>query len=150
MKVEINMIPEEDEEVVSFRIHAMDNRVNQAIRALTSGEKESLLCRKDDAYYKINLDEVLYLESVDRKVFVYTDKETLEIGERLYVLEEQLSLAGFIRVGKSMLLNFEKIYSFYPKLSGNLEALLVNGEKVAVSRRYVPELKRKLGMGDDE
>lgn len=150
MKVEINMIPEEDEEVVSFRIHAMDNRVNQAIRALTSGEKESLLCRKNDAYYKINVDEVLYLESVDRKVFVYTDKETLEIGERLYVLEEQLSLAGFIRIGKSMLLNFEKIYSFYPKLSGNLEALLVNGEKVAVSRRYVPELKRKLGMGDDE
>lgn len=150
MKVEINIIPEDEDEVVSFRVHVLDHRVNQAVRALTSGENGSLLCRKDDAYYKINVNEILYLESVDRKVFVYTDKETLEIPERLYVLEQQLSPAGFIRTGKSMLLNFEKIYSFYPKLSGNLEALLVNGEKVAVSRRYVPGLKQKLGMGDDQ
>lgn len=150
MKVEINLIPQEDEEVVTFRIHSLDHCVTQAVRLLTSGEKDVLLCRKNDAYYKIRVDEVLYLESVDRKVFVYTHKETLEIGERLYVLEEQLFAAGFIRISKSMLLNFEKIYSFSPKLSGNLEAFLVNGERVVISRRYVPELKRKLGMGDEE
>lgn len=150
MKVEINMIPEEDEEKVCFQIHAMDNRVDQAIRVLTSAGNGSLLCKKGETFYKINVEDILYLESVDRKVFVYTDKETLEVAERLYVLEEQLSAAGFIRVSKSMVLNFEKIHSFYPKFSGNLEALLVNQEKVAISRRYVPELKRKLGMEDDE
>lgn len=150
MKVEINMIPEEDEEKVCFQIHAMDNRVDQAIRVLTSAGNGSLLCKKGETFYKINVEDILYLESVDRKVFVYTDKETLEVAERLYVLEEQLSAAGFIRVSKSMVLNFEKIHSFYPKFSGNLEALLVNREKVAISRRYVQELKRKLGMEDDE
>lgn len=150
MKVEINVIPQEEEEVITLRIHAMDDCVTQAVRILTSGEKGLLLCRKNDVYYKVRVDEVLYLESVDRKVFVYTDKETFQTGERLYVLEEQLSWAGFIRVSKSMLLNFGKIYSFSPRLSGNLEAFLVNGEKVVISRRYVPELKRKLGMGDDE
>lgn len=149
MKIEINMIPEGEEEAVSFRIHCMDYRVDQALRALTSAEKDSLLCKKEDAFYKVSADEILYLESVDRKVFVYTAKETLEVPERLYVLEERLFAAGFIRVSKSMLLNFNKIYSFYPKFSGNLEALLVNGEKVTISRRYVPELKRKLGMEEN-
>lgn len=150
MKVEINMISEEEEEWVCFRIHGMDSRVTRAIQILTSSEKETLLCKKGDAFYKVNVEDVLYLESVERKVFVYTDKETLEIAERLYVLEEQLSSGGFIRITKSMLLNFEKIYSFSPKFSGNLEVLLVNGEKVGVSRRYVPGLKKRLGMGDEE
>lgn len=150
MKVEINLIPEEEDESVIFRIHGMDARVDQAIRALTLAHADSLLCKKDEAFYKIGADGILYLESVDRKVFVYTEKETLEIAERLYVLEERLSAAGFIRASKSVLLNFNKIYSFYPKFSGNLEALLVNGEKVVISRRYVPDLKRKLGMEDDE
>lgn len=150
MKVEINIIPEEDEEGVCFRIHSMDDRVDQAIRILTSSGKGSLLCKKEEAFYKIHVEDIFYLESVERKVFVYTDKETLEVAERLYILEKQLSAAGFIRVSKSMLLNFEKIYSFYPRFSGNLEALLVNEEKVAISRRYVPELKRRLGMEEDE
>lgn len=86
----------------------------------------------------------------NRKVFVYTEKDTFEIAEKLYVLEEQLYPYGFIRISKSMLLNFDQIYSFYPKLSGNLEALLLNQEKVIISRRYVAGLKRKLGMGENE
>jgi len=68
----------------------------------------------------------------------------------LYTLEEQLSTVNFIRVSKSLLLNINKIYSFYPKLSGNLEALLTNNEKVIISRRYVANLKSKLGMRDIE
>lgn len=150
MKVEINIIPEGEGEEVHFRIHRMDKRVDEAIRVLTLSEHGTLLCKKGEAFYKINVDEILYLESVDRKVFVYTDQEALEVSERLYVLEERLSSAGLIRISKSMLVNFNKIYSFYPKFSGNLEALLVNKEKVTISRRYVPELKRKLGMEDGE
>lgn len=150
MKVGITMISEGEEEEVHFRIHRMDQRVDEAIRVLTLAYHGSLLCKKGEAFYKIDVKEILYLESVDRRVFVYTEKETLEVADRLYVLEERLSSAGFIRISKSMLVNFNKIYSFYPKFSGNLEALLVNKEKVTISRRYVPELKRKLGMEEGE
>lgn len=45
-----------------------------------------------------------------------------------------------------MLLNIESIKAIAPLLSGRFEALLVNGEKVAISRKYVPELKKGLGM----
>lgn len=152
MKIHINLIPQEEEEEVVFRIHGIKKHVTQAIDILNPGEKEAgyLLCKKEEKFFKILAGDILYLESIDRKVFVYTEEETLEISEKLYVLEEQLSECSFIRISKSMLLNFDKIYSFYPKLSGNLEALLVNQEKVIISRRYVPGLKRKLGMGDKE
>lgn len=149
MKVLINIIEDADEEEVCFSIHSMNNKVNQAIHLLTSTRWGSLLCRKDEVVFKINVEDILYLEAVDRKVFAYTQTDTFEVSERLYVLENQLFSANFIRVSKSMLLNIEKIYAFYPMFSGNLEALLVNQEKVKISRRYVPELKKKLGMEED-
>ncbi|WP_341274701.1 LytTR family DNA-binding domain-containing protein [Clostridium beijerinckii] len=90
------------------------------------------------------------MESIDRKVFIYTKTQTYEISEKLYVLEEQLASIDFIRISKSLLLNINKIHSFYPKLSGNLEALLTNNEKVIISRRYVANLKNKLGMRDSK
>ena len=45
-----------------------------------------------------------------------------------------------------MLLNIEVIQSVSPTFSGRFEATLVNDERVAVSRKYVPELKKALGM----
>lgn len=67
-------------------------------------------------------------------------------AEKLYQLEEKLFPHKFIRIGKSMLLNIESIRAVSPTLSGRFEATLVNDERVAVSRKYVPDLKKGLGM----
>ena len=45
-----------------------------------------------------------------------------------------------------MVLNAEKIDYVRPSLSGRFEAVLSNGEKVVVSRKYVSDLKRMLGV----
>lgn len=150
MKVSINIISSELEEEVIFNVHNVQEKVTEAIELLTSSNEviKHLLGRKEEKYYKVNVDEIFYIESIDRKVFIYTKTQTYEISEKLYVLEEQLASMDFIRISKSLLLNINKIHSFYPKLSGNLEALLTNNEKVIISRRYVANLKNKLGMRD--
>jgi len=152
MKVSINIISSELEEEVIFNVHNVQEKVTEAIELLTSSNEviKHLLGRKEEKYYKVNVDEIFYIESIDRKVFIYTKTKTYEISEKLYVLEEQLSSMNFIRISKSLLLNIDKIHSFYPKLSGNLEALLTNNEKVIISRRYVSNLKNKLGMRDSK
>ncbi|OVE70245.1 histidine kinase [Clostridium diolis] len=152
MKVSINIISSELEEEVIFNVHNVQEKVTEAIELLTSSNEviKHLLGRKEEKYYKVNVDEIFYIESIDRKVFIYTKTQTYEISEKLYVLEEQLSSMNFIRISKSLLLNIDKIHSFYPKLSGNLEALLTNNEKVIISRRYVANLKNKLGMRDSK
>lgn len=151
MKVNINIISSQLEEEVNFNVHKVEKKVTQAIELLTSSNEaiKHLLGRKEDKYYKVNVDEIFYIEAIDRKLFIYTKTETYEISEKLYALEEQLSNVNFIRISKSMLLNINKIHSFYAKLSGNLEALLTNKEKVTISRRYVANLKNKLGMRDN-
>lgn len=152
MKVSINIISSELEEEVIFNVHNVQEKVTEAIELLTSSNEviKHLLGRKEEKYYKVNVDEIFYIESIDRKVFIYTKTQTYEISEKLYVLEEQLASIDFIRISKSLLLNINKIHSFYPKLSGNLEALLTNNEKVIISRRYVANLKNKLGMRDSK
>ncbi|AVK47541.1 histidine kinase [Clostridium sp. MF28] len=152
MKVSINIISSELEEEVIFNVHNVQEKITEAIELLTSSNEviKHLLGRKEEKYYKVNVDEIFYIESIDRKVFIYTKTQTYEISEKLYVLEEQLASMDFIRISKSLLLNINKIHSFYPKLSGNLEALLTNNEKVIISRRYVANLKNKLGMRDSK
>ncbi|ABR35627.1 LytTR family DNA-binding domain-containing protein [Clostridium beijerinckii] len=152
MKVSINIISSELEEEVIFNVHNVQEKITEAIELLTSSNEviKHLLGRKEEKYYKVNVDEIFYIESIDRKVFIYTKTQTYEISEKLYVLEEQLSSMNFIRISKSLLLNIDKIHSFYPKLSGNLETLLTNNEKVIISRRYVANLKNKLGMRDSK
>lgn len=53
---------------------------------------------------------------------------------------------AFFRCSKSMVLNADKIEYIKPSVSGRFEAVLTNGETVIVSRKYVSELKRLLGM----
>lgn len=45
-----------------------------------------------------------------------------------------------------MVLNTEKISCVVPSFSGRFTATLLNGEKVVVSRQYVAELKKLIGL----
>ena len=86
------------------------------------------------------------LESVDGKIFFYTAGETYESTQRLYQLEEMLAKTTFARISKTAIANLSKMRSIKPMHGSRLEASMVNGEKVQVSRAYVQEIKRKLGV----
>lgn len=158
MKFNINIIPINQEEETIFSIHQMTPRITEIIDMLSDNNKSFILNKSkipshilgkiEETFYKVNLEDIFYVESVDRKVYLYTKNKNYEMNEKLYVLEEMLTEVGFVRISKSMLLNMDKIYSFSPTFSGNLEALLLNKEKVVISRRYVANLKKQLGMGE--
>ena len=87
-----------------------------------------------------------YFESVDNKVFAYGKSEVSELKQKLYKLEQRFAGTDFIRISKSMILNLAKVERFAPSFSGRFEAILQNGEKVMISRQYVPALKKQLGL----
>jgi DNA-binding LytR/AlgR family response regulator len=94
----------------------------------------------------IPLKEILYFESVDNKVFFYTDGETYETTVKLYQLEEKLQNSKFARISKSVLANLNRFHSIKPEKNSRLTATLMNGEKLVVSRQYIGEIKKKLGV----
>ncbi|MBQ7925806.1 MAG: LytTR family transcriptional regulator, partial [Lachnospiraceae bacterium] len=89
----------------------------------------------------ISPTEVLYFESVDNRTFLYTPQEVLEISQRLYELENRLSDRDFIRISKSQIVNIHKIKSLQPELNRTITATLCNGERLSISRKYVPVLR---------
>lgn len=105
-----------------------------------------LLARKGDEIHLLDVAQVLYIESVDRKCFIYTDGEMYESNFRLYELEQQLEECGFFRVSKSFLIHLQKIQSLKSEINRKIRITLSNGEQIIVSRQYADELKKRLGV----
>ena len=95
----------------------------------------------------IRLDDILYIEAVDKKNFIYTEAQVYLTGKRLYELEDLLDKRDFFRCSKSVIVNVSKIIKLKPEITRNILATMVNGEVIVVSRRYVSELKEMLKIG---
>lgn len=94
----------------------------------------------------VGLNEILYIESVDKKTFIYTDNNVLSTDKRLYELEELLDKSDFFRCSKSVIININKVVKLKPEITRNILATLTNGEVVVISRRYASELKKLIGV----
>jgi len=104
-----------------------------------------LIANLGNEIHRINPTDIYYIETVENKTFLYCEHEVYESKQKLYELEE-LAMGDFFRCSKSVIVNLSKIKSLVPALSGRLEAILINGEKVIISRQYVSELKKNLGI----
>lgn len=115
-------------------------RVSDFVRSVD----QSITCRKNDEEFSIPVNDIFYVESVDKKAFVYCESEVYQSGLRLIELEEVLSHAGFVRVSKSAILNVEKLRGVKNLANSKLEALLVNDERICVSRKYLKDIREVL------
>lgn len=96
--------------------------------------------------YNVAVEEILYIESVDKKTFLYTSGLVLQSEKRLYELEELLDEKTFFRCSKSVIVNLNKITKLKPEVTRNILATLANGEVIVISRRYVRALKTLIGL----
>jgi DNA-binding LytR/AlgR family response regulator len=145
VKIRVENIPEGTEPELIIRCNEMDDSLLQLITAIQSTAKR-LIADDKAKIHIINPNNVFYFEAVDNKVFIYCRETVHEIKKKLYQIEEEYENSDFFRASKSVILNLSKIEALSPALNGRFEALLQNGEKVIISRQYVSELKKKLGM----
>ena len=133
------------EEAVIIRCREVDEAVMQLVNGLKL-KKEKLTVRQGEKILQIEPGDIYYFEAVDNKVFLYLEKNVYETKLKLYELERRFAGTDFFRVSKSVILNLAKVKNFTPEFSGRFEALMKNGERVGISRQYVPLLKNKLGI----
>lgn len=105
-----------------------------------------LTVKKEEETYLLDVAEVIYIESVDRKCFVYTSKELYESDLKLYELEQQLEDCGFFRVSKSCLIHLQYIQSLKADINRKIRVTMSNGEQIIASRQYADALKKRLGV----
>ena len=144
-KITIKQTGKDDEEEIIIKCHEINDEVLSIVNRLKKNET-ILLGSKNNEVFRLSLKDVFYIESVDNKTFICLQKNVYESKLKLYEIEEQIQNTKFFRCSKSMILNIAKIRSVSPAINGRFEAKLINGETVIISRQYVPQLKKRLGM----
>ena len=107
---------------------------------------ERIIATLNGQTHNVPVEEILYIESVDKKTFLYTTGTVLQTEKRLYELEELLDEKTFFRCSKSVIVNLNKITKLKPEVTRNILATLTNGEVVVISRRNVRSLKALIGL----
>ena len=121
---------------IDDHIHAMAASLRMHSRQISgwkAGEQHLLLAQ-----------DILYIDSVDKKTFLYTKESVYETPLKLYELEGRLEDSGFFRAGKSLIVNFHHIRSLRPDFGGRLRLTLSNREVCIVSRQYAGTLRQRL------
>lgn len=88
--------------------------------------------------------EIVRLYSENKKVYARTAKETYEVRDRLYSLEELFRERGFVRISNSEIVNASQIDKLDMGYTGTIRIFLKNGDETYVSRRYVSKIKEVL------
>ncbi len=102
----------------------------------------------DGERHLLDVKDVLYIDTVDKKTFLYTERAVYQSALRLYELEEALGELDFFRAGRSAILNFCRVKSVRPELGRRWLVTMDNGEQIWVSRQYAGELKEKLRQAE--
>lgn len=145
LKVTIVEDPNIKETEISIVCEKMTNEINDIVSKI-SAVGLTLAGKKDEETFLIPIKEIFYFESVDGKIFFCTENEIYEAMAKLYKIEESLKNLRFSRISKTVIANLDKMLSIRKAENSRLTATLVNQEKLIVSRQYVSEIKKKLGV----
>lgn len=145
MKINIEQSNAYREVEITIKCHNIDESLENLISSIRL-YSSTISGKKGDKIYFLKPEDVFYFDTVDEKVFIYTADSVYETNLKLYEIEERFIGTSIIRVSKSIVLNLIKIDHVSPLLNGRIEAILQNGEKVIISRQYVPAFKSKLGL----
>ena len=144
MRVRFEQVDAREKEQALIRAMERTPDILNAIDLLENGAGGIAVIRDRSTWF-CRLTQIYYIESVDKRTFVYTRDDCFECRDRLYELEEKLGMYH-VRVSKSMIVNLRKIRNVSAEPGGRMVAVLLNGERVIISRSYVREIKRRLGI----
>ncbi len=160
MKIILNENANIDEAEVVVNCCAVDDEIRRLLALLHAWagdggaaalvthmeESKRLTGNKNGKTYVLQVEDVLYFDTVDKRAFIYTADDVYETGLKLYELEERFGAKQFFRSSKSAIVNIDKIKTIEPDFGGRLEITMMNGERLSVSRQYAQELKTKIGL----
>lgn len=106
----------------------MGTKNNSKILTVTTGA----------AVYKISYDEIVYIEALNKKINIYTNKQRISCYNSLSALSNELG-EGFLRCHNSYIVNKEKVKNVF---MAEQYIELENGGRVSISRTYRADVKK--------
>lgn len=142
MRYRIEQIEQGDDELI-LRYQKLNQEVEYIINFMSFPEWK-LVGFKDGLQIVIDIKQILYIESVDRKTFVYLADDIVRVEYTLTQLERMLNFVRFFRCSKSMIINIDKVMVLDSLTSNRIDAIMCNGEHIIISRTYASDFRRRL------
>lgn len=144
LKLEQDLTKQDIEILIKY---ATINQDVERLVLLIKSVDTRIKCDLDGNEKLVNASDIYYIESVDKRTFLYCEKEVYRTELRLYQLMDILSGLGFVQISKSCILNLHILDTIKPLLNSRMEAMLKNGERLYVTRKYLTTIKQELQEG---
>ena len=98
--------------------------------------------KNEDRSVNVGISDIYYIENVERKLFLYTREEVYRFDGSMSEVEERLDGTEFVRISRTCIMNTDYLREIKQIKNSHLEAVMENDEKLVVSRKYLPEIKK--------
>jgi len=142
MKYTINQTSGLDDELI-LNYETINPEVEAAL-AFMERHKKKLVGKVDGTAIVFSPEDILYVEKVDDKTFVYTLDNVIQMDISLFSLEIMLSDECYFRCSKSMIVNVNKVDKLKSLSSNRIDVTLANNEHVMISRTYASDFRKLL------
>ena len=110
----------------------------------SSSYKTAIFVQKSEKYFKINTEDIMYLEASGDYTVISANNEQYVSSRGISKLEDKLSPELFIRIHRSTIVNQEHLAQIEKHFNGGMIAKMKNGKTFPISRSYVKRIKERI------
>jgi DNA-binding LytR/AlgR family response regulator len=141
LKFEQNLTQKDIEVIIKY---PEKNKTVERLVSLIKSVDTQMECHSDNTVKMVYISDIYYIESIDKKTVVFCEKENYQVKSRLYQVYDKLNDNGFVQISKYCILNINKLEKIKPLANSHLEAILTNGIRLYVTRKYLDGIQRLL------
>ena len=145
MKVSIDLSAEYKEPYAVIHTDKVTDEITRIIDIFSNNDTPVTALQNEEEIVVLKPDEIFMVRIEGGDTVIYGEKQKYRSRKRLYELAEILG-KKFMQISKTTLINLSYIDSIEPGFSGTMLLKLKNGNKDYVSRKYLPDFKRYLGL----
>ena len=144
LKVELKISDDISEPYAVIYADSLTDEVADAVMHLENTGK--IITGEDNGRIVVLQTNEIYMVRIeDERSVIYCREKKYFSAKRLYQLEEQLG-KGFMKISKSAVVNLSHIKCVEPSFKGMMSLVMKNGCKEWISRKYLPDFKKYLGI----
>lgn len=143
MHIEIDISAEIKEPYAVIHTNEITPQINKLISYVQNMDHVIAVYEEDNIVI-LKPEEIYMIVSAGRSVTIYCEGQEYLSRKCLYEFEDMLK-STFIRISKTTLVNLHQIRRVEPSFNGML-VVMKNGQKDYISRKYLPEFKKYLGL----
>lgn len=145
MKVSVDISPEYIESYAVIYTDKVTDEIQWMIDVFGTSETPVTALQNEENIVILKPKEIYMVRVEDGDTIIYGAKQRYRSRKRLYELGQQFG-KQFMQISKTTLINLSYMDSIESGFSGTLLLKMKNGCKDYVSRKYLPDFKKYLGL----